>query len=43
MNVFNISTHIHNEHIKIKYIHSYIFVNGGKIVKKLEVKQVRIG
>ena len=31
----NISTNIHNEHIKTKYIPSYIFENEGKIFKKL--------
>ena len=31
----NISTNIHNERIKTKYIHSYIFENEGKIFKKL--------
>ena len=32
----NISTNIHNERIKTKYIHSYIFENEGKIFKKLK-------
>ena len=32
----NISTNIHNERIKTKYIPSYIFENEGKIVKKLK-------
>ena len=32
----NISTHIHNERIKTKYIPSYIFENEGKIFKKLK-------
>ena len=32
----SISTNIHNERIKTKYIHSYIFENGGKIFKKLK-------
>ena len=32
----NISTNIHNERIKIKYIPSYIFENEGKIFKKLK-------
>ena len=32
----NISTNIHNEHIKTKYIPSYIFENEGKIFKKLK-------
>ena len=32
----NISTNIHNERIKTKYIPSYIFENGGKIFKKLK-------
>ena len=39
MNVYqtvNISTNIHNEHIKTKYIPSYIFENEGKIFKKLK-------
>ena len=31
-----ISTHIHNERIKTKYIPSYIFENEGKILKKLK-------
>ena len=31
----NISTNIHNERIKTKYISSYIFENEGKIFKKL--------
>ena len=30
----NISTNIHNERIKTKYIPSYIFENEGKIFKK---------
>jgi len=30
------STNIHNEHIKTKYIPSYIFENEGKIFKKLK-------
>ena len=30
----NISTNIHNEHIKTKYIPSYNFENEGKILKK---------
>ena len=32
----NISTNIHNERIKAKYIHSYIFENEGKMLKKLK-------
>ena len=32
----NISTNIHNERIKTKYIPSYIFENEGKIFKKLK-------
>ena len=32
----NISTNIHNELIKTKYIHSYIFEKEGKIFKKLK-------
>ena len=32
----NISTNIHNESIKTKYIPSYIFENEGKIFKKLK-------
>ena len=32
----NISTHIHNERIKTKYIPSFIFENEGKIFKKLK-------
>ena len=32
----NISTNIHNERIKTKYIPSYIFENKGKIFKKLK-------
>ena len=32
----NISTNIHNELIKTKYIPSYIFENEGKIFKKLK-------
>ena len=32
----NISTNIHNERIKTKYIHSYIFENEGNIFKKLK-------
>ena len=38
MNVYqtvNISTNIHNERIKTKYIPSYIFENKGKILPKL--------
>ena len=31
----DISTNIHNERIKTKYIPSYIFKNEGKIFKKL--------
>ena len=31
-----ISTNIHNERIKTKYIPSYIFENEGKIFKKLK-------
>ena len=34
------STHIHNERIKTKYIHSYIFENEGKIFKKLKILAV---
>ena len=33
---FNISTNIHNERIKTKYIPSYIFENEGKIFKQLK-------
>ena len=45
MNVWqtiNISTNIHNERIKTKYIASYIFENESKIFKKeiAEVKRV---
>ena len=36
----NISTNIHNDRIKTKYIPSYIFENEGKIFKKLEKKAV---
>ena len=39
MNVYqtvNLSTNIHNERIKTKYIPSYIFENEGKISKKLK-------
>ena len=32
----NISTNIHNERIKTKYIPSFIFENEGKIFKKLK-------
>ena len=32
----NISTNIHNERIKTKYIPAYIFENEGKIFKKLK-------
>ena len=32
----NISTKIHNERIKTKYIPSYIFENVGKLFKKLK-------
>ena len=32
----NISTNIHNERIKTKYIPSYIFENEGKIFKKFK-------
>jgi len=32
----NISTNIHNERIKTKYIPSYIVENEGKIFKKLK-------
>ena len=32
----NISTNIHNERIKTKYIPLYIFENEGKIFKKLK-------
>ena len=32
----NISTNIHNERIKTKYIPSYIFENEGKTFKKLK-------
>jgi len=32
----NISTNIHNERIKTKYIPSYIFVNEGKLFKKFK-------
>ena len=32
----NISTNIHNERIKTKYIPSYIFENEGKISKKFQ-------
>ena len=32
----NISTNIHNERIKTKYIPSYIFENEGKVFKKLK-------
>ena len=32
----NISTNIHNERIKTKYIRSYIFEKEGKIFKKLK-------
>ena len=32
----NISTNIHNERIKTKYIPSYIFENEGKIFNKLK-------
>ena len=41
MNVYqtdNISTNIHNERIKTKYIPSYIFENEGKIFKKLKLE-----
>ena len=38
----NISTNIHNECIKTKYIHSYIFENEGKIFKKLKKLAVEI-
>ena len=37
---FNISTNIHNERIKTKYIPSYIFENEGKIFKKLKKLEV---
>ena len=36
--IINISTNIHNERIKTKYIPSYIFENEGKIFKKLRSK-----
>ena len=36
MNEVNISTNIHNERIKTKYITSNIFENEGKIFKKLK-------
>ena len=36
LQTFNISTNIHNERIKSKYIPSYIFENEGKIFKKLK-------
>ena len=32
----NISTHIHNDRIKINYIPSYIFENEGKTFNKLK-------
>ena len=35
MNV-NITTNIHNERIKTKYIPSYIFENEGKVFKKVK-------
>ena len=39
----NISTNIHNERIKTKYIPSYIFDNEGKIFKKLKKSFLRCG
>ena len=36
----NISTNIHNERIKTRYIHSYIFENEGNIFKKLKKQEV---
>ena len=43
MNVYqtvSISTNIHNERIKTKYIPSYTFENEGKIFKKLKKMEV---
>ena len=34
--ITDISTNVHNERIKTKYIPSYIFENEGKIFKKLK-------
>ena len=36
----NISTNIHNERIKTKYILSYIFENEGKIFKKRKLPEL---
>ena len=36
----NISTNIHNERIKTKYIPSYIFENEGKIFKKFKEAEI---
>ena len=36
----NISTNIHNERIKTKYIPSYIFENESKIFKKVKKQEV---
>ena len=38
----NISTNIHDERIKTKYIPSYIFENEGKIFKKLKELEAEI-
>ena len=40
-NRYNISTNIHNERIKTKYIPLYIFENEGKIFKKLKKLESR--